>query len=211
MNTTILPKCELITPRPGWAFLLIATLLACFAFVPKARPVSPPPDGGYGGGNTAEGTDPLFNLTTGVWNSAIGFRALYNNTTGIRNTAVGYKALYTNNAQDNVAIGPNALFKNTTGSRNIAIGSFALQDNITGSDNIAIGNRALWHVTGSGNTQIGDSFLSTPETLLIGRPPAPNPHCEPGFPTVQASIYASEDVYVGSAFSCPPPQRNASI
>jgi hypothetical protein len=153
--------------------------------------------------NTAEGMDALFNLTTGVWNSAVGFRTLYNNTTGIRNTAVGYNALNANNGRDNVALGPNTLVNNTTGSRNIAIGSFALQDNNTGSDNIAIGNRALWHSTGSGNTQIGDSFLSTPEMVFIGRPPAPDPHCDNGNPTREASIYASEDVYVGRDFFCP--------
>src|SRR4029453_7335795 len=127
-------------------------------------------------------------------NSGVGFRTLYNNTTGIRNTAVGYNALNANNGRDNVALGPNTLVNNTTGSRNIAIGSFALQDNNTGSDNIAIGNRALWHSTGSGNTQIGDSFLSTPEMVFIGRPPAPDPHCDNGNPTREASIYASEDV-----------------
>ena len=44
-------------------FLLTA---ACFALAPAAFAVSPPPDGGYPNGNTAEGEDSLFSLTTGI-------------------------------------------------------------------------------------------------------------------------------------------------
>jgi hypothetical protein len=38
-----------------------ATLLvvACFALLPKSLAVNPPPDGGYAGGNTAEGQNAL--------------------------------------------------------------------------------------------------------------------------------------------------------
>src|ERR1700757_2503553 len=91
--------------------MAILPVLACLALLATARAVSPPPDGGYGGDNTAEGGDALFSLTTGVWNAALGFRALYNNATGIRNTAIGYEALYNTNGpfnvsgQDNVAVG----------------------------------------------------------------------------------------------------------
>jgi hypothetical protein len=168
-------KTNTLLLRNGRLAMLISLLLAWFALSPTLQAVSPPPDGGYAGSNTAEGTDALFGLTTGVWNSAFGFRALYNNTMGIRNTAVGYQALYNNTGtsnvtgKDNVAIGPNALFNNTTGNRNIAIGPFALLDNTTGSDNIAIGNRALWHFTGSGATAIGDSFYSDANDVEIGR------------------------------------------
>jgi hypothetical protein len=82
-NTTILP-------------VLIALALGCFARSPTARAVDPPPDGGYPGGNTAEGEDALFSLTTGVRNTATGFDALFNNTTGYNNTAVGFEALQSN-------------------------------------------------------------------------------------------------------------------
>lgn len=62
--------------------LLIAVGLACFALLPIARAVDPAPDGGYPNNNTAEGTNALFNLTTGRDNTATGYGALYSNTTG---------------------------------------------------------------------------------------------------------------------------------
>src|SRR5207253_11158025 len=69
---------------------LIPLVLAAFALSPTAQAqLSPPPDGGYAGDNTAEGTDALFSLTTGTENTAIGFDALYSNTTGDSNTACG--------------------------------------------------------------------------------------------------------------------------
>src|SRR2546423_15383356 len=80
------------------AFLLISLALAWFAVLPTAFAVSPSPDGGYPNGNTAEGTDALFSLTSGTDNTAIGNLTLHSATNGIGNTAVGGKALYTNTA-----------------------------------------------------------------------------------------------------------------
>src|SRR5438094_7158866 len=75
--------------------LLIPLVVACFALSPTAQgQLSPAPDGGYPGRNTAEGDDALFSLTTGESNTAIGFVALFSNTTGIRNTATGDSALF---------------------------------------------------------------------------------------------------------------------
>ena len=56
-------------------------LLACLEFVPLAQAVLPAPDGGYPGGNTAEGTNALFGLTTGGYNTAVGFLSLRSDTT----------------------------------------------------------------------------------------------------------------------------------
>jgi hypothetical protein len=51
----------------------IITTLAflCLGLLPKVEAVNPPPDGGYHGGNTAEGQDALFSLTTGTYNTAL--------------------------------------------------------------------------------------------------------------------------------------------
>jgi hypothetical protein len=82
-------------------FAAILSVLACFALSPKARAVSPPPDGGYANANTAEGEDALFSLAaTAEKNTAIGFNALYTNTTGFKNTATGVFALYNNTTGD---------------------------------------------------------------------------------------------------------------
>ena len=200
-------------PISTWCLLrmLLPLLLVWFGF-PSVRAVTPPPDGGYGTRNTAEGTDSLFSLTTGAWNSAFGFRALYRNATAVRNTALGYQALYNTNGPynvsglDNVAVGANALFNNTVGNSNIAIGSYALFENTTGSNNIAIGTRALRGFNGSGNTVVGDSFASGSDFASIGRPAVTD--CRLGLLSDgihYASIYAETDVEVGEYLpsTCP--------
>src|SRR6266700_200713 len=96
--------------------LLIPLALVCFALPPTARAVSPAPDGGYAGSNTAEGDDALSVLTTGGGNTATGFDALFSNTTGSDNTATGSGALEFNTAGfNNTANGFQALAGNTTG------------------------------------------------------------------------------------------------
>jgi len=39
--------------------------IACIGLFPNAQAVVPPPDGGYPGGNTAEGQNALFSLAGG--------------------------------------------------------------------------------------------------------------------------------------------------
>jgi trimeric autotransporter adhesin len=146
----------LIQFRKSIALCLIVLVLACFAISPMARAVIPAPDGGYPVGNTAEGEDALFSLTTGIYNTAIGFSALYNNTTGYYNTANGEEALYSNiQGRNNTANGLQALYSNINGSNNTANGFQALYSNTTGSNNTAFGVDALLHNAGSGNVGLG--------------------------------------------------------
>ena len=157
---------------------LIIFALVCFALVQNTQAVSPPPDGGYPGGNTAEGQNALLSLTSGVYNTAVGFASLKSNTigtvntaigvnalslntTGVNNTATGGNALYSNTTgYQNTASGIYALFRNTIGTVNTAMGAFALRDNTTGGGNTATGWAALLlNTTGMSNTAIGDHAL----------------------------------------------------
>src|SRR5207344_2855970 len=89
----------------------IPLMIACFALSPKAQAVVPAPDGGYPGGNTAEGQNALFSLTTGTYNAAVGFFSLRSNSEGQFNTAIGAGALFANvgdqigHGTENTAIG----------------------------------------------------------------------------------------------------------
>jgi hypothetical protein len=73
----------------GIQSILIVLTLLFLGLLPKAQAVSPPPDGGYPGGNTAEGFNALFSLNTGLYNTAVGYFALEAVTTGDFNTALG--------------------------------------------------------------------------------------------------------------------------
>jgi hypothetical protein len=140
------------------AFAVLA--LACPAFIQHARAVSPAPDGGYPGGNTAEGQNALFSLSSGTYNTALGFSSLRSNTTGTLNTAIGAGTLLLNTGDDNSATGAAALLSNTTGSFNTANGSRTLLSNTTGNSNTATGVFALLHnTTGNFNTANGGDAL----------------------------------------------------
>jgi hypothetical protein len=150
---------------------LLIALLACFALSQRALAVTPAPDGGYPGGNTAEGQLALGSLTTGIYNNAVGIYSLLSLTTGSFNTADGAGALLSNTADENTATGAGALLSNTTGARNTANGAFALFSN-TGGFNTAIGDRVLFNnSTGDHNVAVGGGGLPGPALFsnTIGR------------------------------------------
>jgi hypothetical protein len=150
--------------------------LVCFGLLPTTQAVSPAPDGGYPGGNTAEGQNGLLSLTTGSFNTAVGFDSILSLTDASFCTGVGAGTLLANTAQQNTAIGAGALLSNTTGFGSTANGAFALfnnttglvntasgiealLNNTTGSNNTADGEEALENSTGDHNTAVGDSAL----------------------------------------------------
>jgi Chaperone of endosialidase len=146
---------------------IIPSVLAILALSHVARAVSPAPDGGYPGGNTAEGQQALLSLTTGTYNTAVGLFSLRSNTEGQFNTAIGAGALLATvgdqlgHGTENTAIGAGALLSNTTGLDNTANGAFALFANTTGSGNTATGVAALQrNIVGGGNTAIGQAALN---------------------------------------------------
>ena len=142
--------------------LFLAILaLGFFALLPPAQAVVPPPDGGYPGGNTAEGTSALLSRTTGSYNTAVGIYSLLSLTDGSFCTGVGAGTLLVNTAEENTATGAGALLSNATGTENTANGTFSLFSNTTGSFNTAIGGRALFsNTTGTENTANGTFALN---------------------------------------------------
>ena len=140
--------------------LLIIFASLFFGLLPRAQAVIPPPDGGYPGGNTAEGQNALSSLTTGGFNTANGFLSLRSNSTASFNTGVGAGTLLVNNADNNTAIGAGALLSNTIGIFNTASGAFALLNNTEGHHNTSVGSRTLLsNTTGEENTALGFGVL----------------------------------------------------
>jgi endosialidase-like protein len=163
METTTLPTRNSMNYSPlQRAIIFISLLLMCFALSPRVGAVTPAPDGGYPGFNTAEGDNALQSLTTGTSNTAIGFDALFSNTTGNNNTATGTAALGSNTSgSNNTANGFAALLHDTTGNSNTALGFGALFSNSTGFENAATGLEALFaNTTGFHNTADGFGALS---------------------------------------------------
>src|SRR4029453_11372252 len=126
----------------------LTTLLLALGFIAlcsMAKAVSPPPDGGYPGGNTAEGQLALGSLDTsaGLYNTAVGIYSLLSITDGDFCTGVGAGTLLANIEDQNTAVGAGAMLSNTTGALNTASGAFALFSNTSGGNNTAIGGNAL--------------------------------------------------------------------
>jgi hypothetical protein len=145
--------------------LPILLVLACFGLLPTAQAVTPAPDGGYANGNTAEGTQALFNLTSGAWNTAMGSQTLFSTTTGSSSVGVGFRALKNNNGDYNTAVGSQALLNDTTGEGNIGVGGNAGINITTGDDNIDIGNAGS--VGDDGTIRIGRQGVQT-KTYISG-------------------------------------------
>jgi hypothetical protein len=143
----------------------ILLALGLLALSQMVHAVSPAPDGGYPGGNTAEGQNALFGLTTGGYNTAVGYFSLRSDTTGQFNTAVGAGALLASTETGNTATGAGALLSDTIGYNNTATGAFALFNDTDGRDNTATGSGVLFNNThGNANTASGRGALASNTT-----------------------------------------------
>jgi hypothetical protein len=166
MKTTI-PSTNYIHSSLGRFLLCVSLVIGNFAISPMARAVSPAPDGGYPGGNTAEGQSALLSLTTGTYNTAVGIFSLLSNTDASFNTGLGAGALLSNIGNQNTAVGAGALLSNSNGSSNTAVGAFALFNNSTGDYITAIGSGAGTDPDiVSNNIYIGDPGFAGDENVI---------------------------------------------
>jgi trimeric autotransporter adhesin len=140
---------------------LIVFAVGCLALLTRAQAISPPSDGDYSTGDTAQRLDN---------NTAIGADELCNMMMRA-NTPYGCQALGDNTGAHNTAIGFGALEDNAMGNSNTAIGFIALYDS-TGSNNIALGTRAgVYHISGDNNIYIGNQGMESEEgQIRIGAP-----------------------------------------
>src|SRR5712664_2489830 len=97
-------------------FTTILLALGFLALSPMTQAVVPPPDGGYPGGNTAEGQSALLSRTTGQYNTAVGIYSILSLTDGSFCTGVGAGTLLSNNGDPTTG----------AGSQNTATGAGAL-------------------------------------------------------------------------------------
>ena len=157
------PLIQLKKATPS--FLGVFVLVCLTLSPPRAFGVVPPPDGGYPGGNTAEGQKALLSLTTGGFNTAVGWFSLKSSIDASFNTALGAGTLVLNTGEQNTAIGAAALLLNSNGSLNTAVGTVALLNNAGGDYNTATGISALQSNTeGNNNTAIGREALVSNST-----------------------------------------------
>jgi hypothetical protein len=132
-------------------FLLVTLAFTCFALLPEAPAVDPPPDGGDLAGNKAERTNTLFTLTTGSANTGLEEVALYSNTTG----------------NDKTASGQAALSNNTTGSNKVGLGFQRVQiPPMAGIISISATRESRARLAGSASAQRADKQLPSSPAFI---------------------------------------------
>ncbi len=165
MNTAFVSTTYIHRSLGKSGLLFVWSMVLCFTLLQTAHAVNPPPDGGYPGGNTAEGQSALFGLTGGNYNTAVGIYSLLSLADGNFCTGIGAGTLLANSADSSTAIGAGALLSNTVGEENTATGAFALFSNTEGDFNTANGSNALFsNITGERNTATGNAALFSNNT-----------------------------------------------
>jgi len=92
----------------------------------------------------------------------------------------------------NTVVGASAFTTNTTGATNVAVGAFSLGVNSTGNDNTAVGYGTGFYITGSGNTGVGRSALSSGNSGASG-----SANTAVGFYALQANTSGNYGTSIG--------------
>jgi hypothetical protein len=169
--------------------------IICIVFLPRAQTVVPPPDGGYPNFTTAEGTNALQSLTSGIGNTGIGWRSLFLVDAASFNTGVGAGTLVLNTAESNTAVGAAAMILNLSGDDNTAVGVNTLAFNSGAEDNTALGAFAL---SNNDSTKAGLASNNTAvgaEALQFNTDG--NPNTAVGYAALNGNLTAGGNTAVG--------------
>jgi hypothetical protein len=98
-------KRNQLTKNRNTVYAMILFCFVCFGLPQRAQAVVTAPDGGYVGGNTAEGDTALLSLTVSSYNRAIGLFSPSNNTGGNFNTVIDAGAFLANISAENTGAG----------------------------------------------------------------------------------------------------------
>jgi len=104
--------------------LVLIPVLTYFSALLTSQVVSPPPDGGYPGSNTAEGQNALLNLTSGTNNTAFGWFSISSNTSALQYGRRRWDAFCQHRRRQH-GNRRRGVLNNTTGANNAATGVFA--------------------------------------------------------------------------------------
>ncbi len=117
-----------------------------------------------GNSNTSVGYQSSRSLMGAIGNSAFGTNALYQNISADYNSALGFGALFNTTGANNSCMGKYCLVTNTTGANNTAVG-FEAGYLSTASSNVYLGYQAGYSNTSANKLFIDNSNTATP---LIG-------------------------------------------
>src|SRR6266542_1656011 len=123
-------------------FTTLLSALVCFGLCQQLQSATDTPDPGAKPlSNTADGTNALLSITTGLYNSAFGFDSLLSTSDASFDTGIGAGALLLYTGGTTTAVGAAAMLNNVDGFQNTVVGAGAGPNLVTtaGSFNTYLG------------------------------------------------------------------------
>ena len=156
-------------------FTTILLVLGCYAFSQRAQAVSPPPDGGYPNGNTAEGDSALFSLTSGTDNTVTLGSSRAETLRARLHSKVG-RAFGSNNVNDQ-AIAGRAPATGATSVANATGQTRGVHAPIPGYPRYKLIVLGTLGGPGSGNIWLAHNINNRGQMIFLAETDVPDPNC----------------------------------